>query len=49
MQIAEKQALIPGKTQRVGELQASLKMIDKFAQEKLSEGKYYSEVFKAFK
>ena len=49
MLIADKKALIAAKSSREEELHQNLKKIDKFAQEKLSEGKYYQEVFKAFK
>ncbi len=45
----EKKAVIELKSQRVQEISNNLKKVDKFSSEKLSEGKYYQEVFKAFK
>ena len=47
--IEQKKEQIRVKEQRESEIQNNLKKVDRFATEKLSEGKYYQEVFKAFK
>ncbi|CDW85348.1 UNKNOWN [Stylonychia lemnae] len=49
MLIFEKQQAIEQKQRQANDIKNNLKKIDKFASDKLSEGKYYQEVFKAFK
>lgn len=49
LMIEQKKEQIRVKEQRESEIQNNLKKVDRFATEKLSEGKYYQEVFKAFK
>ncbi len=49
MQIELKKKSIEQKQTKVQDIQTNLKKIDRFAIEKQSEGKYYQEVFKAFK
>ena len=46
--ILGKKFAIEEKSQKVEGIKGNLKKIDRFANEKLSEGKYYQEVFKAF-
>eukprot|EP00347_Sterkiella_histriomuscorum_P023185 403335625 len=48
-QIEDKKKLIESKRVKNFEVSTNQKKIDRFATEKLSEGKYYQEVFKAFK
>ena len=49
MVIEQKRKLIENKRQTLTEREVCVKRIEKFASEKSSEGKYYQEVFRAFK
>lgn len=49
LRIEEKRGLILEKQGVVRDYQNNLKKIDRFSSDKHNEGKYYQEVFKAFK
>lgn len=49
IQIQAKNRVLLEKRQRVQEIRGNLAKVDKYAGEKGCEGKYYQEVFKAFK